>query len=86
MQMAIWDICPYVFFIILLGIKQHNKLWKKTFKTIHQMLCFLGLLPMIKKLYPCGAIDPILCISIIVASVKGNLKKYLYSENQKTVN
>ena len=30
------------FFIILFDIKELNKLWKKTFKTIYQLSCFLG--------------------------------------------
>ena len=30
-----------MFFIILFGIQELNKLIKKTFKTIHQLLCFL---------------------------------------------
>jgi len=29
-------------FIILFGIKELNKLWKKIFKTIHHMSCFMG--------------------------------------------
>ena len=37
-------ICHIIFFVILFGIKlkQLNKLWKKTFKTIHQLSCFVG--------------------------------------------
>ena len=31
-----------MFFIILLGIKERYKLWKKTFETIHQLSCFVG--------------------------------------------
>ena len=31
-----------MFFIILFGIKELKKLWKKTFKTIHKLSCFLG--------------------------------------------
>ena len=31
-----------IFFIILFGIKQLNKLWRKTFKTIYQLSCFVG--------------------------------------------
>ena len=34
--------CHIIFFVILLGIKQLNKLWKKTFLTIHQLSCFVG--------------------------------------------
>ena len=34
--------CYIVFFIILFGIKQLNKLWKKTFKNIYQLSCFVG--------------------------------------------
>ena len=30
------------YFFILFRIKQLNKLWKKTFITIHQLLCFVG--------------------------------------------
>ena len=30
------------FDIILLGFKQLYKLWKKTFKTFHQLSCFVG--------------------------------------------
>ena len=33
---------PYNIFIILFSIKQLNKLWKKTFLTIHQLSCFVG--------------------------------------------
>ena len=33
---------PYNIFIIVFGIQQLNKLWKKTFKTIHQLSCFVG--------------------------------------------
>ena len=35
-------ILPSNVFIILFGIKELNKLWKQTFKTIHQLSCFLG--------------------------------------------
>ena len=31
-----------IFFIIRFGIKQLNKLWKKTFETIYQLSCFVG--------------------------------------------
>ena len=31
-----------MFFIILFGIKELYKLWKKTFKTIHQLSYFVG--------------------------------------------
>ena len=31
-----------MFFIILFGIKELCKLWKKTFKTIHQLSFFVG--------------------------------------------
>ena len=31
-----------MFIIILFDIKQLNKLWKKTFKNIHQLSCFVG--------------------------------------------
>ena len=31
-----------MFIIILFGIKQINKIWKKTFLTIYQLSCFLG--------------------------------------------
>ena len=31
-----------MFIIILLGIKQLNKLWKKTFLNIHHLSCFVG--------------------------------------------
>ena len=34
--------CHIIFFNILFGIKQFNKLWKKTFKTIYQLSCFVG--------------------------------------------
>ena len=31
-----------MFIIILFGIKQLKKLWKKTFKNIYQLSCFVG--------------------------------------------
>ena len=31
-----------MFSIIFFGIKQLNKLWKKTFYSIEQLLCFVG--------------------------------------------
>ena len=35
--------CHVVFLIIIVfGIKQRNKLWKKTFYTNHQLSCFVG--------------------------------------------
>ena len=35
-------ILPNDVLIILFGVKELNKLWKKTFKTIHQLSCFRG--------------------------------------------
>ena len=31
-----------MFLIMLFGIKELNKLWKKTFKIVPQLSCFLG--------------------------------------------
>ena len=39
-----------MFIIILFDIKQLNKLWKKTFKNIHQLSCFVGHLVVVKRL------------------------------------
>ena len=38
----IWRTFCVIFFIILFGIKELNKICKKTFNTIHQLSCFVG--------------------------------------------
>ena len=34
--------CHVVFLTFIFYIRQHNNLWKKTFKNIHQLSCFVG--------------------------------------------
>ena len=50
--LLLYDSNVMMFFIILFGINELYKLWKKTFKTIHKLSCFVGHPVVRNKTYP----------------------------------